>query len=387
MTLIHLAEAVFWLSVSLVFYVYFGYPLTLALLARYAASPASRRRAERAGAPPSVTVVTAAYNEAAIITRTVANKLRQDYPAARLDVVVVSDGSTDDTEERVAPYVGRRVKLLRQAPRQGKTAALNRALDEAQGEIVVFADANSEYDDRTVAALVAAFDDPAVGYVTGRLEYGDSGDGVGGGSGMYMRYENWLRRLETRVGSVVGVNGGVDAVRRHLFRPMRPDQLPDFILPLRVVEAGYRVAFCEGAVCREQSLGAWRDEFKMRVRVSLRALHALFEMRHLLHPRRGLFAFQLLVHKVLRYLLFIPLVGAFAANLVLWNHGFYRWLLVLQVALLGLAEIGWLAGGRIRFKPVFVSFYFWLIQAAAAFALLRFLRGERQVVWTPRKGA
>jgi cellulose synthase/poly-beta-1,6-N-acetylglucosamine synthase-like glycosyltransferase len=377
-----IAAAILWISLFLVAYVYVGYPLSLYLV---------RGAEARVIVPadlPAVTVVIAAFNEARDIGATVRNKLEQDYPADRLDVIVVSDGSTDGTDDIVSALGDRRVTLLRQEPRQGKTLALNRAVAAARGEIVVFSDANSRYEPPAIRALVKTFDDPGVGYVTGQLIYEDPGErATGGGSGLYMRYENWLRTLETRVGSVVGVNGGVDAVRRRLYAPMRADHLPDFVLPLRVVAQGLRVVYCAGAVAREAALGRHRDEFRMRVRVSLRAFHALAAMRALLDPRRGLFAFQLLVHKVLRYVLFIPLAAALVCSALLAGHPLYAAFFVLQSAAYALAAIGWLSGGRIRWRVVFVPFYFSLINLAAGAALIGFLRGERQVMWIPRKGA
>jgi cellulose synthase/poly-beta-1,6-N-acetylglucosamine synthase-like glycosyltransferase len=253
---------------------------------------------------------------------------------------------------------------------------------------VVFSDANSQYHPSAIARLVSTFGDPAVGYVTGRLIYRDPGEtAVGGGSGMYMSYENWLRHLETRSGSVVGVNGGVDAVRRSLYSPMRADHLPDFVLPLRVARAGSRVVYQEEAIATESSLGRQTDEFRMRVRVSLRALHALADSRDLFHPRYGFFAFQLLAHKLLRYLLIVPLGLAFVCNAVLASRPPYGLLFAGQLFCYALAAIGWASNGRIRLRLVFVPFYFCLINAAAGVAALGFLRGERQVLWTPRKGA
>lgn len=375
------AEVGFWFCVFVVAYVFIGYPLTLLALPR-------RRVTREPAGQPRVTVVIAAYNEAHNIERTVLNKLRQDYPANVLDVVVVSDGSSDGTDDLVRRLNDPRITLLRQEPRQGKTLALNRGVGAATGDIIVFSDANSFYAPDAISRLVEAFADRSVGYLTGHLVYEDPGEtAVGEGSGIYMRYENWIRTLESRVGSVVGVNGGIDAVRRHLYRRMRADQLPDFVLPLQVVEQGYRVVFCEAARSSEQALGRQWDEFKMRVRVSLRALHGLYDMRALLAPRFGLFAFQLWVHKVVRYALFIPLVLAFLFNMMLLSQPFYAALFALQIVCYGLALVGWLSGGRIRFRPVFVPFYFCLVNAAAGTALVRFLRGERQVLWTPRKGA
>ena len=217
-------ETLLWTCLLTVGYVYLGYPLTLLLVRRRSPGPVRR------GRQPHVTVVIAAFNEVAHIAATVRNKLAQDYPAELLDVIVVSDGSTDGTDAAVASLDDPRVTLLRQEPRQGKTLALNRAVAEAPGKIIVFSDANSRYEPSAVSRLVAAFDDIEVGYVTGQLIYENPGEsGTGGGSGLYMRYENWVRRLESTVGSVVGVNGGIDAVRRGLYRPMAAHDLPDFV--------------------------------------------------------------------------------------------------------------------------------------------------------------
>lgn len=370
-----------WASLLTVIYVYAGYPLTLCLLRPV-------RRAAAVAGRPTVTMVIAAFNEVRHIDATLRHALAQDYPPRLLDIIVVSDGSTDGTDAAVLALGDTRVTLLRQEPRQGKTLALNRAVAAAQGDIIVFSDANSRYEPAAVTRLVAAFDDPSVGYVTGRLIYEDPGEtATGGGSGLYIGYENWLRRLETRVGSVVGVNGGIDAVRRNLYTPMRADQLPDFVLPLRVVEQGLRVVYREDAIARETALGQQADEFRMRVRVSLRAFHALVDMRALLHPRFGLFAFQLFVHKVLRYLLIVPLSVALICSGALAGYPVYAAVFGLQAAAYTLAAVGWISGGRIRRRVVFVPFYFSLINLAAGAALLRFLRGERQVLWTPRKGA
>jgi len=270
--------------------------------------------------------------------------------------------------------------LIRQDPRQGKTAALNLGRERATGEIVVFSDANSRYEPASLSRLVEVFEDPEVGYVTGTLKYlNPRKSGTAASCGAYMRYENWLRWLETRVGSTVGVNGGIDAVRRSLYAPMRPDQLPDFILPLRVVEQGYRVVYCPQAISSEEALDSARDEFRMRVRVSLRSLNALVEMRHLAWwPKGRMFAFQLLVHKVFRYLLFVPLSVALAANIAaaLLAEPWYQALLAVHLLFYLVAVL------RVSSLPAF----FLVTNAAAAVAFIKLLRGERQAKWQPRKG-
>jgi cellulose synthase/poly-beta-1,6-N-acetylglucosamine synthase-like glycosyltransferase len=377
------AEWALWGSAAAVLYVYVGYPLTLALApARPVVVPGP------AGPLPRVSILIAAFDEALHIGETLRNKIALDYPIDLLEVIVVSDGSTDGTDAVVEGFRPQGVRLLRQEPRQGKTMALNRAVEVATGDILVFSDANSLYAPDALRHLVTPFADPEVGYVTGTLLYRDPGQTLAGaGCGAYMRYENRLRTIETRVGSVVGVNGGIDAVRRDLYRPMRPDHLPDFILPLRVVEQGRRVVYAPAAVAAEETLQAGRDEFRMRVRVGLRSLRALAEMRALLSPRRGRFAFQLLMHKVLRYLVFLPLLAAFVANGFLWDRPLYRATMVAQAAFYATALLGWAFERRLGGRRWGLPYYFVLVNTASAVAFLRFLRGERQVLWTPRKGA
>lgn len=373
-----------WTSLAVLAYVYVGYPVTLT-----AFRPRASRRWNRTPPLPSVSMVIAAHNEEAEIGDTIRNKLELDYPRELVQIVVVSDGSTDRTDAIVDAFRDDGVLLLRQEPRQGKTAALNRALDVASGEVVVFSDANSRYDREALRRLVAAFDDATVGYATGKLVYLNPGEAPSAAScGLYMRYENWLRTLETRVGSIVGVNGGIDAVRRELFTPMRPDQLPDFVLPLRVVEQGYRVVFQPEAVSYETALARSGEEFRMRVRVALRSMRALWEMKYLLAPRHGRFAFQLLVHKVVRYLLFVPMAAAFLASLVLAAKPAYAVLAAAQAVVYAAGAIGlcYQRRGSMLAQIVGIPAFFLLTNAASAVALAKLLRGDRQVVWQPRGG-
>ena len=377
-----LVEVLFWLAVAWVVWVYLGYPVIIYVIGKV------RRRDVRAEefAPP-LTVVIVAYNEADHIEATVRNKLAQDYPADRLEVLVVSDGSDDGTDEIVRGIEDSRVRLIRQEPRQGKTAGLNLAMQHASGEVVVFSDANSLYEPCALRALTAAFADPEVGYATGKMIYGNpDGSVVGDGCTGYMRYENLLRAAETRAGSVVGVDGGIDAVRRGLYQAMRPDQIPDFVLPLSVVKAGYRVVYRPEAVLKELALDEAGKEFRMRVRVSLRSLWALWDMRALLNPLRfPLFSLQLWSHKVLRYLGFVPLIAVLLLNMaLLGEHPIYMLAIGAQVGFWLLALAGSRPGaGRLTGWP----YYFGMINWAAAVAFIRFLRGEKQVTWQPRGGA
>ena len=376
-------QAIVWVCLGLLAYVYAGYPLLVRLLAGRL-----RRRVAAAPHAPSVSVLIAAHNEAPHIVATVRNKLAQDYPADRLEVIVVSDGSTDGTDDLVRGLDDRRVTLIRQEPRAGKTAGLNLAAPRARGDVLAFADANSLWAPDALARLVEPLADPAVGYVTGRMAYrAPDGSLTGEGCSAYMRYENALRAWETACGSIVGVDGGIDAVRRELYVPMRADQLPDFVLPLSVRERGFRVVYEPRAVLYEDALAAAGDEFRMRVRVSLRALHALRDKRALLDPRRyGLFAWQLWSHKVLRYLAPLFQVGALVANAVLgWGPwSFWKGLFAAQLLFYMLAWAGHLRRDEESPRLVTLAYYLCLVNAAAGVALWRVLRGERQVTWQPR---
>lgn len=351
------------------------------------------RDVHKACIEPRVTVLIAAFNEEREIERTVLNKLSQDYPPNCLEVIVVSDGSMDRTNEIIEDLAKRnksRVRFLRQEPRQGKTQALNKAIAHAAGDIFVFADANSIYAPGAIRKLVRSFADPSVGYVSGQMIYTNpDGSGIGEGSSAYMRYENRLRVLETRLNSVVGVDGGIDAVRRELYVPMRPDQLPDFILPLSVVEQGKRVIYEADALLYEPALSVAADEFRMRVRVSLRALWALHDKRTLLNPLHyPLFAWQLLSHKVLRYGAFLPLIGVLVCSvLIVSNHPLYLGFFVMQFVFYACAVLGhWLS--RLPAVPpkMLAPYYFVLLNLACAVALWKFINRQKMVLWKPRVG-
>jgi len=373
------------ISLALLVYVYVGYPLVCVF-----AGTLRRRAVRSASCMPRVSVLISAYNEVDCIEATVRNKLEQDYPAEMLEVLVVSDCSddgTDDVVQGLAREFPGRVRMIRQQERRGKTAALNLASAEAAGEVFVFSDANSLYGAGALAALVEPFADPEVGYVTGRMVYrAPDGSLTGEGCSAYMAYENRLRILETDCGSVVGVDGGIDAVRASIYVTMRPDQQPDFVLPLSVVEQGYRVVHEPRALVYEDTLVHADDEFRMRVRVILRAWHALKDKAMLLLPwRSGLFSMQLLSHKVLRYLAPVFQLMLLAGNAALYGRGpVWDVLLVLQAVFYFSALAGYLSRSRSLPSVLIFPYYLCLLNAAAGVALVRFLRGDRLVTWKPR---
>jgi len=382
---LHFLKLLFWGSILMLFYVYAGYPILVFLLATL-----RKRKVKKGSYEPKITVLIPAFNEAENIEETLRNKINLVYPKEKLEIIVISDGSTDDTDKIVGKYEKSGVKLIRQDPRSGKTVALNMAVPQASGEILVFSDANSIYEADALQRLAENFNDPEVGYVTGKMIYTmPNGNVIGDGCSVYMRYENVLRKLETNIGSIIGVDGGIDAVRKELYQPMNPDQLPDFVLPLRVLEQGYRVVYEPDAILYEPSLEASDDEYKMRVRVSLRSLWALKDMRRLLSLSKfRMIAWQVWSHKVLRYFCFVFLIGTYLANAGLWSVSVsYKLLFILQN--LGYAVAILFPILHRMWRPLKILYplnYFTLLNLAATHAFLKFLMGQKQVIWTPRRG-
>ncbi len=395
-------KLLFFFPLIMILYVYIGYPLLTMLLSILLHKGVHKRPWE-----PHVSILIAAYNESEHIRTTIQNKLDLDYPAEKLEIIVISDGSTDGTDEVVKDFHENNVKLLRQAPRAGKTSALNMAVPYAKGAIIVFSDANSIYDRHALRALMANFNDQDVGYITGKMVYTTpDGAPIGDGCSAYMKYENYLRSFETKVGSIVGVDGGIDAIRKKLYKPMNSDQLPDFVLPLKVIDQGYRVIYEPQAILQESSLNDPKDEYKMRVRVALRALWALWDMRHLLTFKRFssfssgtpsaassfsssiLYAWQLWSHKVLRYLCFIFLLAVYFSNFFLWQESlFYKVFFILQnLSYLGAILFPALSGKKYISKALYLFHYFTLLNIASAHAFFKFIFGQKQITWTPRKG-
>jgi len=378
-------ETLFVISFILLVYIYAGYPVCTLLLAQLAPRPVKSADYE-----PVITVIIAAYNEKLHIIKTITNKLDQDYPQDKLDIIVVSDGSTDGTDEIVKAFANRRVMLIRQEPRQGKTAGLNLAIGHARGEIIVFSDANSIYRNDGIRKIVSNFADPSVGYVTGKMLYTHAdGSPIGTGCSAYMHYENYIRQQESQFNSIVGVDGGIDAIRKSLYKTMNADQLPDFVQPLNVIEQGYRVIYEPRAILNEAALADQQAEYKMRVRVSLRALWALLDKRRLMNPLLfPLFSWQLISHKLLRYTAWIPLGYMLIINPLLLQSGqFYQTMMLLQAFSYLCAYAGYRLRNRNHKLVVFsAAYYFVLINLAAAHASMQFIQGHKQVLWTPRGG-
>lgn len=380
-----LARICFWLSIFLVIYPSIIYPFLVFLLGLIRPRPV-----KRCSWLPFVTVLIPAYNEAQNLAATILNKLNQDYPRDRLEIIVVSDGSTDGTDDIAREYAWQNVRLIRREQRQGKAAALNEAVRYARGEILVFSDANSLFASDAIRLMMEDFSDPEVGYVTGNLAYKVRDPGIAGnGCSAYMKYENALRTLETRAGSIIGVNGGVDAIRRELYRDVPRQLITDFVLPLRVISMKRRVVYDERVHSSEFANSALGSELRMRIRVALRALQGIAYMRRLCNPVNYPWAaFSLISHKVGRYFCFLFLPIVLAMNLTLVSNPGYRAFFVAQTIFYLLA-LGGLRTDlpRVLRKLTLIPAYFLITNAAFAVAAIKVLQGETMATWQPRAGA
>ena len=287
-------DLLFWLGLAALGYAYVGYPLLLGLLA-----PVFGQAFRQAEQEPSVSLIVAAHNESEVIGEKLANTLSLDYPADRLQLIVISDASTDSTEEIVRGCSDPRVALLRQEQQGGKSAALNRGVEAATGEVLVFSDANSMFAPGAVRALVRRFADPKVGAVSGELVY--EADQAHTGEGIYWRYEQVVKALESRMGRLLGANGAIFAMRRELVPQLHPLDVNDFRLPYQALLEGRAAVLAREATATERAAPSPGGEMARKVRIMSRALPMFFSLfPRTLRAGRPLVAWQLLSHKILR---------------------------------------------------------------------------------------
>jgi cellulose synthase/poly-beta-1,6-N-acetylglucosamine synthase-like glycosyltransferase len=375
-------EVIFWSSAVALFYTYAGYPLLLALVS--ALRPQKVRRGEFA---PTVSIIITAHNEERDLAAKLENTLALDYPRELLEVIVASDCSTDRTDQIAREFAGRGVRLHRQSERLGKTAAQNAAVDLARGEIILFSDATSLYQPNAVHAMMPSFADSTVGCVAGRLVYVDGSDSdVGRGARSYWSYETFLKRHESRVGSLIGASGCLYAVRRSAYVPLYHEACSDFIIATKMVEQSLRAVYEPNAVCTEQTNRQSDKELKMRVRIIAQTFTDLWRHRSMLNPlHSGFYGVQLLSHKVMRYLVPFFLMGLFVASAVLAPGSLaYRLAFAAQAAGYACPALAWVLD-RVGIRSRLLAFpqYFMLANLASLIACYQFLRGERYARWEP----
>ena len=374
--------ALFWLSCILLLCVYVLYPR----LMKAAAVPFGRPVA-RLDAPPPISIIITAYNEEKGIAAKLDNILASRSAADLVEILVASDASSDSTDEIVRSYEPRGVRLLRIEGRQGKTVCQNAAAAAAKGEILIFTDATTRLHPDALHNLGTWFADWDVGAVAGRLVYqSHTKNATGQGNEAYWDYEIKLRLAESALGSLIGVSGCLYAVRRRAYRPIDPRLISDFVISMRMREQGLRTVLAPDALCFEETLSRSGHELSMRVRVAIRSINALFCERKFLNPFRfGLFAWQLWLHKVLRYASPFLWLVALASNAVLADiEPLYVVLIAAQLAVIVMGGLGFaLQSHGARLGLLWRPYYLLLTNVAAFIAALRYAMGERMITWKP----
>ncbi len=363
------------------FYVYVGYPALLVIMSFF-----HRRRRPAPGYTPTISVLIAACNEEAGIARKLEQTLKLDYPAEKLEILVLSDGSQDRTDEIVLQFRDPRVRLIRIPARRGKTNAQNIGVRQAKNEILVFSDATTVYHPQALRYLAANYEDPAVGAVSGRYQYFDLNQTspTGLGTIAFWNYENNIKVRQSQISTLTGCCGCIYSVCKSDYTELPADIISDLVQPLWVIQKGHRVVFEDRALAYEQTTESTSEEFTMRVRVITRGMRGLLSVPELLKPwKHPWIAFQLFSHKILRWMVPLLLLLLLADNLLLIGQPSFRGLLILQVCFYAVALLQAIVPLHRRWKPLGVPLYFCTLNAAAFVGMIELLRGKRHVIWQP----
>ncbi len=377
-------KTLFWISAFFLFYSYAGYPVFIWLLSSF-----SKHQKSNKPFFPKVSLLISAYNEEKTIEDKILNSLSLNYPKELLEIVVISDGSSDRTDSIVKIYKKQGVFLRSYEGRIGKTACLNKAIPPAKGDIIVFSDANSTYDKDAVKNLVANFADDTIGFATGYTKYfSEAGDAVSASVGIYSKIEHLTKKAESKLGSCVGADGAIFAVRKQLLKPLNDFDINDFVIPLSIIQQGLKGVFDDDAYCTERTAGDCRGEFRRQIRITSRTLRAIFNNIQLLNPfLYGVFSFELLSHKIFKFLTPFFMASLLISNVAHINGGTaYRVFLSAQAAFFLLAWLGHSGRGPKALSSLSsLCYLFVAINVAIGGGWVKFMRGETYTTWSPVK--
>ena len=374
-------QTAFWISIGFIGYAYVGYPLLLMLI-----GVVRNRPVEKGSYRPTVSCIITAYNEEQRIREKLLNTLQQDYPRESCDIVVASDCSTDGTDDLVRSFSSSGVRLVRLNTKGGKEAAQKQAVESTTGEILVFSDTATMLEPMAIASIVKNFSDPTVGCVSSVDRFIDT-DGNVSGEGAYVRYEMFLRNLETRVNTLVGLSGSFFAARRSVCQGWAPDLQSDFNTLLNSVRMGLRGVADPESVGFYKNLSDQKKEYDRKVRTIVRGISVFMRSLSLLNPfRYHLFAWQLFSHKLCRWLVPFAMIIALVANAVLASSSlFFQGTLAVQVVFYSVA-LAYLATTRLPSVGMLrIPSFFVMVNLSILDAWIRYFRGERIVSWSPSK--
>lgn len=382
-------EFFFWFGLFIVFYTYIGYGMVLYVLV-------SGKRWFRKGTTvsidmeelPSCTVIVAAYNESSIIQQKIENTLGLHYPTGKIRYLFVTDGSTDETPEIVGNYPA--IKLLHQSARNGKIAAVHRAMKQVDTEIVVYTDANTLLNTNALLELCKHYRNEKIGAVAGekRVYAGSVADASAAGEGFYWKYESTLKKWDSELYSVVGTAGELFSIRRSLYQDVPLDTiLDDFMISMHIAEKGYLVTYEPAAFATEMASENVKEELKRKIRIAAGGIQSIVRLKRLLNPFvYPLLSFQYISHRVLRWTLtpvLLPIVLILSALLYIRDGGVvYAVFFYGQLLFYGLAIMGFLLERRaLKVKIAFIPYYFCMMNYAVLAGMVRYVNGEQSAVW------
>jgi cellulose synthase/poly-beta-1,6-N-acetylglucosamine synthase-like glycosyltransferase len=369
-------------SLAILIYIYIGYPILLCILS--ALIPA--KKITKSPIRPSVSLIISCYNEEDVLREKLANSFALEYPQNKLEICVVSDASSDRTDEIAKEYSEKGVRLIRVDGRIGKTACLNVAVPQTTGEIVVFSDANAMYKSNAIGHLVENFSDDQVGYVVGEARYADANTTSAAQSeDSYWQYEMMIKKMESRLHSMVGGDGAIYAIRRELYEQLENTDINDFVNPLQIIAKGFRGIYEPEAICYEDTSGSFSKEFGRKVRIVNRSFNGLLRVKSVLNPfKTGIYSFQIISHKLLRWFssYFLLILAISTVLLAVQGIIVFQYAAVFMATFLVLADIGYLLSAYSKIWPIFyIPYYFINVNAAAFVGINRRLRGETQIIW------
>jgi len=383
-----LIKILFFTGLFLVFYSYIGYAILVWLLIRLRNLFRPPYTLPATTEWPRVSIVVAAYNEERFIIPKIENTLSLDYPPDKLDIIFITDGSTDNTPVLARNYPG--IRVLHEPKRRGKVAAIHRAMQTVTTPVTIFCDANTLLNKESVYNILRHYADPAVGGVAGEKKVLTvaNGQASGAGEGIYWKYESLLKRLDAELYTVVGAAGELFSIRTELYEPVPHDVLlDDFIISLGICRKGYRIAYEPDSFASETPSTSMKEEQKRKIRISAGAFQSMIMLKDLLNVvRYPVLSFQYISHRVLRWTVCpIALPPIFILNAILAaNPGspFYRFLLAAQCLFYVAAIAGWLLSNKnIKVKALYIPYYFFFLNLSLYLGFLRFKKGRQSVLW------
>lgn len=373
-------EIIFWFSIIFIAYTYFGYPLFLKILSLF-----RNKAVHKAHITPFVTFIITAHNEQERITGKLENALSLDYPKDKLQIIVASDSSTDDTDNIVKTFESKGITLVRSSERRGKEYAQKLAVARAKGNILVFSDVAAILEKDALRNMVNNFNDPTVGCVSSEDKI-ISDDGKITGENFYVKYEMLLRRLESRVNSLVGLSGSFFAARKDVCQNWAEDLQSDFNTVPNSIRMGLRGVSDPDTIGYYKNVTSDTQEFNRKIRTILRGIAVFMATKEMLNPfKYGFFSLQVISHKLFRWLIPFALISAFFTNLFLVNQSFYASLFLLQITFYTLALIA-IKNKVLGSKKIFkIPFFFTIMNLSIFIAWYRYLTGRRLVSWEPSR--